>query len=274
MSESNYPNEISPFQNAGVVAGHSVIQHYCNWETFRNHDWNLIAMVSGEGTAKIGTKKFTMKQGTFYIFAPMEKRRFYSTECWISWWIHFSLREPLEWPELSPGELYALTPAPVEFRRCLRDVMEGVQLAMGYRAGWQQLALSLVHNVIMRGNMLSHSTLTDKRLLKAETLLNDFENPMDMDQIAAACGMSRSIFYVRFRDAYGLPPRTWRERGKLNAVRLLLETTSLPLADICSRCGIHDMSQFFKRFKHCFGITPTRCREQFRLKAQSEYQIL
>ena len=87
MSESNYPNEISPFQNAGVVAGHSVIQHYCNWETFRNHDWNLIAMVSGEGTAKIGTKKFTMKQGTFYIFAPMEKRRFYSTECWISWWI-------------------------------------------------------------------------------------------------------------------------------------------------------------------------------------------
>lgn len=268
MSENSRSDRISPLQDIDVVAGHSDIRHTCDWETFRNNDWNLIVMVSGHGSARVGSDEFPMKSGSLYLFAPTEERRFYSTKGWLSYWVHFPLHVPLEWPELLPGA-YSLTPSAAEFRRDMRELMEVLKLAMGCRRGWHLLALNLIQNVILRGNMLSHSVSADERLLKAETLLDDFEKPMDMDRIAAECGMSRSVFYVRFREVYGLSPRAWRERAQLNMIRVLLESTSLSLAEVCSRCGMHDMPQFFKRFKRCFGVTPTQYREQFRLKVES-----
>lgn len=262
LSEKCCNDVISPIHEASVVAGHSVIHSHSSWEDFRTRDWNLIVMAAGGGKARMDNASLSLAPGTVYLFAPMQKRRFYTTGGWVSWWMHFPLHTPLKWPELLPGELYALTPPPVEFRRCLRDVMEGVRVAVGCRVGWQLLALNLAHNVILRGNMLAGAAMAERRLLRAETMLGDFSKPVNMDQVASACGMSRSVFYARFREAYGLPPRVWREQRQLNALRSVLETTTLPLSELCAQFGIYDMSQFFKRFKHCFGITPAQCRRQ------------
>ncbi len=264
LSENDPDDRISPLRDVDVVAGHSLISSPSCWETFRNNDWNLIIMVSGEGVARVGEHEFRMKKGSLYLFAPSGRRRFYSTRSWLSYWVHFPLRIPMEWPALEEEVVYALTPSASAFRRCVRELMEVLKLAMGCRRGWHLLALNLIQSVILRGNMLSsRSGPVDERLLKAEALLNQFERPMEMDRIAAACGMSRSVFYARFRETYGLSPRAWRERGQLNAIRILLESTSLPMAEICSRCGMRDMAQFFKRFKRLFGTTPSRYREQF-----------
>ena len=264
LCEIEPDDRISPLQDADIVAGHSLIRTPSRWETFRTNDWNLIIMLSGEGTVRVDELEFPIRKGSLYLFAPTGKRRFYSTRNWLSYWVHFPLRIPMEWPPLEEKIVYSLTPSASGFRRCVRELMEVLALAMGCRQGWHLLALNLIQSVILRGNMLSHrGRPMDERLMKAESLLNHFETPMDMDRIAAACGMSRSVFYVRFREAYGLSPRTWRERGQLNAVRILLESTSLPLAEVCARCGMRDMPQFFKRFKRLFGITPARYREQF-----------
>ena len=269
LSENCPDDRISPLQDIDVVAGHSLICSPSRWETFRNDDWNLVIMVSGEGIAWVGEHEILMKKGSLYLFAPSGSRRFYSTKSWLSYWVHFPLRIPMEWSALKEGVVYSLTPSASVFRRCVRELMEVLKLAMGCRRGWHLLALNLIQSVILRGNMLSfRSGPVDEQLLKAETFLSRFEKPMDMDRIAAICGMSRSVFYVRFREAYGLSPRAWRERGQLNAVRILLESTSRPLAEVCARCGMHDMSQFFKRFKRYFGMTPARYREQFLRKGE------
>ena len=263
MSERMKDDRISPLVDVDVVAGRSEMRSPLVWETFRTSDWNLIALVSGEGIAGVGKREFAMRAGSFYLFPPTDQRRFYSTKRWLAYWAHFPLRIPLEWPEVIPG-VYSLTPSASGFRRSIRELMEVLKLAMGCRRGWHLLALNLIQSILLRGNLGNGADAVDERLLKAESLLSDFCNPAEVDRVAAACGMSRSVFFVRFRERYGVSPRVWRERCQFVMARILLESTSLPLAEIASRCGFYDMPQFFKRFKRSAGMTPSRYRAQFR----------
>lgn len=261
MSEINQTAWISPLQDIDVVVGRSDIQHKCNWKTLRNNDWNLIILVAKNGAVRIGKDFFVMEEKSFYLFAPTKEPRTFFTEGWIAYWAHFPLQVAQGWPEFAPGG-YSIVPSAVNYRRGKRDMMEAFQLAMGGQRGWHSLVLNLIQDVILRGNIQLAASVEDDRLLKAEMMLTDFRKPVDIERITAVCGMSRSIFYSHFQKRFGISPHAYRERGQLGMARVLLESTSLPLSEIASRCGIQDMAQFFKRFKRASGMTPTQYREK------------
>lgn len=254
-------NYISSLDDADLIAGRSILQKTSAWETLHRNDWNLIVMLAGSGSARIGQTDTPMRPGSLYLFAPSENPRQLVTGSWKTYWAHFRLLSTPSWPEEHPG-VYVLTPPRFEFRRALRDLMEVLTLAVNRRNNWRPLAANLLNGIILRGNMLSTSPLTDRRMQKSENMLNDPLHYTDIDQIAAECGMSRSVFYNRFREIYAITPRVFRERAQMNTIRILLESTSLSLPEIAQRAGMSDLPHFFKRFKRYYGMTPTQYRQR------------
>lgn len=184
-----------------------------------------------------------MNAGALYLFAPSDSPRQLFSAGWVAYWAHFQLLSPPEWPQKSPGA-FELKPPPQEFRRYVRDLAEVFRLALGLHRGWHPLAVRLLETIILRGNMLSVSQPADRRLLKAEELLSDSTYNGSVDDVAQLCGMSRSVFYNLFRKTYGVSPRIFRERSQINFANILLDSTNLPLHEICRRVGMNDLPPF------------------------------
>ena len=81
-----------------------------------------------------------------------------------------------------------------------------------------------------------------------------------MDRIAALCCMSRTKFYTAFKEATGVSPRAWREFQQLLRAQFLLQSTSLPVAEIVRQLGLGDPFYFSTRFRRFCGQSPTEYR--------------
>lgn len=80
--------------------------------------------------------------------------------------------------------------------------------------------------------------------------------------IAAACGMSRSVFMRAFRETTGATPHQWLLRQRIAAAKRYLAMSNEPLADIALRCGFADQSHFTHAFSRHVGAPPGLWRSQ------------
>jgi AraC family transcriptional regulator len=67
-----------------------------------------------------------------------------------------------------------------------------------------------------------------------------------------------------FRVSFGLPPHAWIAQQRVECARELLRTTSLPLADVATRCGYANASHFSHRFREAVGAAPIVYRSAMR----------
>ena len=85
--------------------------------------------------------------------------------------------------------------------------------------------------------------------------------PIGVEDLARAAGLSRYHFSRRFRAATGTSPGHWLIQQRLTAALRLL-TTDLPLSDIARRCGFADAGYFGKTFARAYGISPGTFRRR------------
>lgn len=74
---------------------------------------------------------------------------------------------------------------------------------------------------------------------------------------AKQLGLSRSQCTKLFSKVYGLSPRQYVSRQKLNMAKELLVTSNLPIAAIADRLGFRSASHFSRQFKRWTGQSPT-----------------
>ena len=91
-------------------------------------------------------------------------------------------------------------------------------------------------------------------------LLQGPAESLSVDRAAALCGMSRTKFYAAFKRAAGVSPRAWREFQLLRRAQFLLQSTSLPVAEIARQLGMGDPFYFSTRFRRFCGQPPTEYR--------------
>lgn len=89
------------------------------------------------------------------------------------------------------------------------------------------------------------------------------DQPVSLDEWAAAVSLSRRTFTRQFRARTGSSGQAWLLRQRLDRARLLLETTDHPVERVASASGFGSSAALRHHFHHVLGTTPQRHRQEF-----------
>ncbi len=92
--------------------------------------------------------------------------------------------------------------------------------------------------------------------------------PLGVDDLAAAAGLSRAHFSREFRRAFGEPPHAYLLTRRLERAAALLRTTDRSVAEVCLAVGLQGIGSFTTSFKRAYGVTPTAYRAKYPPAAQ------
>jgi AraC-like DNA-binding protein len=105
---------------------------------------------------------------------------------------------------------------------------------------------------------------TTRHLLRAKDLADArYFEPLDVDDLARAAGLSRAHFSREFRRAFGEPPHTYLLTRRLERAAALLRNTDRSVTDICLSVGLQSLGSFTTSFTRTYGMSPTAYRATF-----------
>jgi AraC-like DNA-binding protein len=103
-----------------------------------------------------------------------------------------------------------------------------------------------------------------RHLLRAKDLADSrYAEPLGVDDMARAAGLSRAHFSREFRRAFGESPHAYLLTRRLERAAALLRTTDRTVAEICLAVGLQGLGSFTTSFKRTYGMTPTAYRATF-----------
>lgn len=165
-----------------------------------------------------------------------------------------------------PGPTAARLRALVDF---VEDELAGDDVLVDREGVLQRLAelilVTLVrHQVVTADDIRAGlpTALADQRLWRA---LGAFQRApaahWTVERLAAAAGMSRTAFAIRFRDLIGEPPLHTLTRLRMGMATEMLTQPDVPLKRIAERIGYTTEAAFCRAFANHFGISPGRWRQ-------------
>jgi AraC-like DNA-binding protein len=103
------------------------------------------------------------------------------------------------------------------------------------------------------------------RIARAVDLLRkDFNQPLRVESIAQALGMSISGLYHQFKAVTAMSPLQFQKRLRLQEARRLMLGEHLDAASAGYRVGYDDAAHFNREYKSVFGLPPMRDVERLR----------
>jgi transcriptional regulator GlxA family with amidase domain len=105
---------------------------------------------------------------------------------------------------------------------------------------------------------------TDRHLLRAKDLADArYFEPLDVNDLAKAAGLSRAHFSREFRRAFGESPHAYLLTRRLERAAALLRSTDRSVADICFSVGLQSVGSFTSSFTRTYGVPPNAYRLRF-----------
>ena len=100
-----------------------------------------------------------------------------------------------------------------------------------------------------------------RHLLRAKDLADArYSEPLEVDDLARAAGLSKAHFSREFRRTFGESPYVYLMTRRLERAAALLRNTDYSVADVCLEVGLQGVGSFTTSFKRMFGMTPTEYR--------------
>ena len=100
-----------------------------------------------------------------------------------------------------------------------------------------------------------------RHLLRARDLADArYFEPLGVDDMARAAGLSRAHFSRQFRRTFGESPYAYLLTRRLERAAALLRTTDRSVAEICMAVGLVSVGSFTTSFTRTFGMSPTAYR--------------
>jgi AraC-like DNA-binding protein len=98
-------------------------------------------------------------------------------------------------------------------------------------------------------------------LQRAKDLVDSrYADPITVDDLAAAAGLSRAHFSRMFTRTFGESPRSYLQTRRLERAAALLRYTDRSVADICVMVGLHSVGSFTTNFTRVYGLSPLAYR--------------
>lgn len=108
------------------------------------------------------------------------------------------------------------------------------------------------------------STKLDNLMILHYQITHQIDQVGTVASLAKKFSMSLSSLQHSYKEVFGETISNDITRSRLERVRLLLTTTSLPLRRIAEQCGYTSEFHLMRHFKNNTGITPTEYRRQNR----------
>jgi transcriptional regulator GlxA family with amidase domain len=122
----------------------------------------------------------------------------------------------------------------------------------------------------IRAHIASRSESCKKGLLRAifdpqigaalNSMHEKVEGPWTVESLAAACGMSRSAFAVRFKELVGETPLEYLTSWRMHKATALLHQGDKKLFEVAKSVGYDSDAAFSKAFKRILGVAPREYR--------------
>jgi AraC-like DNA-binding protein len=98
-------------------------------------------------------------------------------------------------------------------------------------------------------------------LLRAKDLVDArYADPITVDDLAAAAGLSRAHFSRMFTRTFGESPRAYLQTRRLERAASLLRYTDRSVADVCVMVGLQSVGSFTTSFARVYGKPPAAYR--------------
>ena len=103
-----------------------------------------------------------------------------------------------------------------------------------------------------------------RHLLRAKDLADArYAEPLGVEDMAAAAGLSKAHFSREFRRAFGESPHAYLLTRRLERAGALLRGTNHSVAEICLDVGLTSVGSFTTSFTRLHGCSPTAYRAMF-----------
>jgi len=122
----------------------------------------------------------------------------------------------------------------------------------------------------IRAHIASQSEACKNGLLRAifdpqigsalKSMHEKVEHPWTVESLAAACGMSRSAFAVRFKDLVGETPLEYLTSWRMQKATGLLQKGDKKVFEVAESVGYDSDAAFSKAFKRIVGVAPRQYR--------------
>jgi AraC-like DNA-binding protein len=113
----------------------------------------------------------------------------------------------------------------------------------------------------------------ERYLLRARDLIDAcYAEPLGVDDLARAAGLSRAHFSREFRRAFGESPHAYLLTRRLERAAALLRSTDRSVVEICFAVGLRGVGSFTTSFTRMYGVTPTAYRASF--PPASQYALI
>jgi AraC-like DNA-binding protein len=95
-----------------------------------------------------------------------------------------------------------------------------------------------------------------------------YTDPIDVDDMARAAGLSKAHFSREFKKNFGETPHAYLLTRRLERAASLLRHTDRPVVEICFEVGLQSVGSFTTSFTRTYGMSPTAYRAKHPPAAQ------
>jgi AraC family transcriptional regulator of arabinose operon len=237
------------------------------------HRWILMYTRDGEGLweypgwvhttrrseallIRAGTPLF-FRQPDDALFWDQMFAEFHPRTHWHAW---------LDWPVVTPGVMLLQVTDPARKRRIEELMHDCVWWANQPSPHWEDHALAALEHVLLEFDAINPNSVRhnlDPRLLKAmEFLSRHMRQPVMLDQVAQAAGLSIAALGVLFRRQLNTTPMRYLEEVRLTRATDLLRQTPLAIKEVAELVGFDNPFYFTRRFKARMKVNPRAFRRE------------
>jgi AraC-like DNA-binding protein len=91
----------------------------------------------------------------------------------------------------------------------------------------------------------------------------EYAEPLDLDGLAAAAGVSKYHFLRCFAATYGKTPALYLAERRIERAQDLLRATNLTVTEVCMLVGYSSLGSFSSRFRQLVGVSPSEYQARF-----------
>lgn len=253
LSNDCYPSAMGYYPNAsGHVMGRE-----------RHDDNLLIFCIDGKGVLEAQNRSLPV-QGGDLVLLPANTPHYYRAsreDPWTIYWCHFSGERAGDYVKLiaDSGDLIF----PISNRlKLVRDF----QNLLGVReTGYRELPFIHAANLLkqmlsfisLQSRHIQHSAISGFNLQHVEdTMRANLDKSLSLDELAAACNLSKYHFSTKYRKATGYSPIKHFLHMKIEMACQLLDTTELRISAVSETLGYDDPLYFSRLFRKVTGLSP------------------
>lgn len=218
----------------------------------------LLYVQKGRGFAYLGGRKVVLNEGSA-VLLDCYQRHCYGTETgWEILWVHFDgVLARTYYSTIAQNGNCVFTPKdPYSIERNLAKIF-------GMYHEQHKVSEPLVNKYIvgiLTEFLTSSSVAAEKQSGMMEELLayisENIRQPLTLEALAKHASLSPYYFTRLFKKETKYTPHEYLILARVNAAKLYLKTTALPIKEIAFNCGFSSECNFCTTFKRITGCTP------------------